>query len=62
MAVKYSVRIAYRPAMLNPLALSCKSAHCKADIISSQLCALCSQFRALRECKEIVYAKYQWNF
>jgi hypothetical protein len=45
-----------------PLAMSCKSAHCKADIMSSQLCALCSQFLATIECQITVHAKCQGSF
>ena len=45
-----------------PVSTSCKSAHSKPDIISSQLCALCSQFLAMRECKIIVHGKCQRNF
>ena len=43
------------------VALFCKSALSKADIVLSQLCALCSEYLTMIEHYILIYAKYERN-
>jgi len=56
MAVKHTVRLADFFATFISTPESCKAAHCKADIVSTYLCALYSHFLDMREYKIIIHA------